>query len=554
MPNALQTGVAGLSSHSQWLDVIGNNIANINTVGYKARRAVFADLVYQSLRGGTSGGDSGLGGINPVQVGSGSRVAQVALNTAQGNFESTGEALHLALDGAGFFVVQSPSGPLYTRAGAFGVDASGRLVDPATGYRVQRFGSLGDPDGTGPAFQIPGSQDIQIPLGATVPGRVTTQATLRGNLPASAQGPAAQLLQSADPLTAGGSPATAATLLSQLDVNTVDYAAGDSLTISGTDADGTAVSVTLAVTAATTLGDLVTAIDGAFPSATAAIDANGRLQLQAAATGPAFLSLAINDAPGNTGASSFHAAPLVVAVNGRNADTFASELPVYDARGQAHNVQLTFERQSDGSWNLRANLPPSAGTVIDGRIDGLQFTNDGRFALVAGAGAGTAELTFQFAGTSTPQSLTVNFGAPGTFEGLTNLAANASFSTTQDGYGVGSLLAVQVDGDGIVRGVASNGVQVTLAQLAVAGFPNAAGLDAVGQNYFSASASSGAVSVGAAAAGGRGAVASQQLEQSNVDLAYEFTRLIVAQRGFSANARTITVADEMLRELTGLIQ
>jgi flagellar hook protein FlgE len=553
MANALQTGVSGLNSHSQLLDVIGNNIANINTTGYKAKRAVFSDLLYQTLRSGTGGTPGSIGGSNPSQVGSGSRVSQIAVNTTQGNFESTSDPLNVAIDGDGMFVVQSPLGPLYTRAGAFGIDESGILVDPGTGYRVQRFGSLGDPNGTGPAFQVPGSNDIRIPLGAIVAGKATTAASISGNLPSSSRGALAQALQTVDPLTAGGTPVTATTLLNQLDLNTVDYVAGDALTISGTDSDGSPVLLTVPVGPTTTMGDVVNAINSAYSSATASLDANGRLHLTADATGPSFLSFALNDDVGNTGSTSFQNSGMIVSQQGKDADV-RGEFQVFDSRGAGHNVQLAFEKQVDGTWNLTASMPNGAGTIIDGQVNGIRFTDDGKFALVSGSGVGTAALTMQFAGQSSPQTINLTFGTPGTYDGLTNVATEAILTSDQDGYGVGSLLTVQIDGDGVIRGIASNGVQVPLAQLAIASFPNQGGLEARGQSYMAASVNSGSVVLGAASAGGRGSVVSRQLEQSNVDLAYEFTRLIVAQRGFSANARTITVADEILRELTGLVQ
>jgi flagellar hook protein FlgE len=124
---------------------------------------------------------------------------------------------------------------------------------------------------------------------------------------------------------------------------------------------------------------------------------------------------------------------------------------------------------------------------------------------------------------------------------------------TPDGFPPGELAEVQVDTDGKVYGLASNGIKIPLAQLAIASFRNTDGLVAIGNNYYTGSLASGAAEIGSAL-GSRGAVRSGQLEGSNVDLALEFTRLIIAQRGFSANSRTITVTDEILQELTSIIR
>ena len=213
MANALITGVSGLNSHQRMLEVIGNNLANLNTTAFKSRRTLFADMLYETVRA-ASGGSNGQGGVNPAQVGSGAKVARIDLQFQQGNFETTGGELDFALQGNGFFIVNDGTQNLYTRAGAFGVDDQGRLVDPGTGYLVQRFDGVGEPDGINPAFQVPGDSSIHIPFGAVIPGGATSTAQLRGNLPSTAQGPVSQLSSSFSPWESGGSAVTAGTLLS----------------------------------------------------------------------------------------------------------------------------------------------------------------------------------------------------------------------------------------------------------------------------------------------------------------------------------------------------
>jgi flagellar hook protein FlgE len=124
----------------------------------------------------------------------------------------------------------------------------------------------------------------------------------------------------------------------------------------------------------------------------------------------------------------------------------------------------------------------------------------------------------------------------------------------QDGFAAGFLTGMSVAPTGVIEGVFTNGRTIALAQLAIAGFSNPNGLNREGRNYFSVSSNSGQPQIGAAGSGGRGAVVQGQLENSNVDLALEFTRLIVAQRGFQVNARTVTVSDEVLQELASIIR
>src|SRR5207247_144492 len=126
--------------NQEMLNVIGNNLANSNTTGYKAQSVNFADLIYQNLTDGTSASGNSVGGTNPIQIGSGARVASISANLQQGSLQSTGNALDLALQGNGFFCARNGAAINYTRAGSFGVDADNYLVDPSTGYRVQRFG------------------------------------------------------------------------------------------------------------------------------------------------------------------------------------------------------------------------------------------------------------------------------------------------------------------------------------------------------------------------------------------------------------------------------
>lgn len=206
MGNSLLTGVSGLIAHQRLLEVVGNNLANINTTGFKSQRTLFSDLLYQTIRPAANASSGDVGGTNPNQIGSGVKVAQISHKFSQGNLEPTGGQFDYALQGDGVFVVNDGQQDLYTRAGSFAVDAFNQLVDPATGFRVQRFGDLGEPDGVNPGFQVPGDNGIVVPIGSSIPGQVTSSLSLAGNLSAQLTGPQAEVLISASPFETSGSP------------------------------------------------------------------------------------------------------------------------------------------------------------------------------------------------------------------------------------------------------------------------------------------------------------------------------------------------------------
>jgi flagellar hook protein FlgE len=262
----------------------------------------------------------------------------------------------------------------------------------------------------------------------------------------------------------------------------------------------------------------------------------------------------MSNTAGNTGVTGFAGNPSIVTTTGADGDTVEASMEVFDERGGSHFVNLTFQKQVDGSWNINASINPADGTITDGSVTGIRFNTDGSFASIDGTGAGDANLTFQFAGALAPQTMSLTMGSSGEFDGMTELAMSASLAAQHDGYAPGSLVGVQMRSDGILEGVTSNGFTFPLAQLSIASFLNPNGLSAQGDNYFAPTLASGDVEIGAALSGSRGSIRGGQLEQSNVDIALEFTRLIVAQRGFSANARTIRVTDQVLEELTNLIR
>ena len=180
MSTALFTAVTGLQAHQRRLDVVANNIANVNTIGYRGSRMVFQDLFSQTLQGG-SGPVNGFGGTNPMQVGLGVQIGSIDVNHTQGSLFSTGVSSDLAIQGNGFFVLSDGNGTVYSRDGSFTLNSNGVLIDPATGLVVQ--GYLADGTGTIPANAV--LTDLVIPVGATGIVRATTAADMIGNLHAN---------------------------------------------------------------------------------------------------------------------------------------------------------------------------------------------------------------------------------------------------------------------------------------------------------------------------------------------------------------------------------
>jgi flagellar hook protein FlgE len=347
--------------------------------------------------------------------------------------------------------------------------------------------------------------------------------------------------------------ATGTTLLNSLDNNTAKYQAGDSLLIQGTTTNGTAVNATLNVNGTTTLADLVNAINANFAGSKASLTGNGNLVVTANATGPSKLALTKTDASSDKGGTTWVNQSLAVTATGKNGDTATTGIQFYNAQGSPYTLTLTFQKQANNTWNLTGSIPASDGTMVNGVISGITFNANGAFSQVTGAG-GAASMTIALTGQAAPLTIKFNLGSSQGFNGLTQVGSDTTAAaTSQNGYGAGTLSNVTIDQSGIVNGVFTNGQVLQIAQLAIASFADPEGLTREGDNYFSLSSESGPALIGAGKTGGRGSVQQGQLEDSNVDVALEFTKLIIAQRGFELNAHSITAGDQVLQDLVNII-
>lgn len=643
MASSLYSALSGLQVHQQWIDVLGNNLANSNTPGFKTSRASFADAMSQTLRP-ASGPVGQNGGVNPMQIGLGVRMSDVDRDFRQGALTSTGRIFDLALEGRGFFALQDAGQRVYSRVGSFGLDLDNNLVDQSTGARV-----LG-----------PTGQPVNLDVEGLFPPSATGAIELRGNLPAVVSGPLAEVLTGntglkegqpanlvattpgpyavapgatytmevtvsngapqfvsvtdadldgfltaadiateidgledlsasvaggliqvatdrtgssvtlkADSGSAGSDLAaliglptsqttgsetdvTATTDLNSLPGNLEDYQPGDAIEVSGVDTDGTPVSGTFVYdTDGTTVNELVDFIGGLYQDAQVSLNASGQIVVEAQTAGESDLVLTLQDDSGAAGRTQWSQYAVSVTTQGTGPDRVVTSTEVYDPAGVAHTMTLAFERQVDGTWTATASVPDGEGEVTSDPIEGIQFAEDGS---PQGLGAVDGLVTVLFQGQSAAQTIDLGFGQDGTFDGITQFGGQTNLVVdSQDGYGDGELANLSVREDGVIDGFYTNGQTRTLGQVGVATFVNEEGLAEVGGNYWVETAGSGAAALAAGEVGGAGSVIGSTLENSNVDTAEQFVRLIEAQRGFQANARVITTQNEVLSEMVNLI-
>lgn len=565
LTTALYTGLSGLDVNQTNLGVIGNNIANVNTVAFKSSRALFKPQFYVTDSAGTAP-DGESGGTNPSQHGLGATVAAIQKDFTPGSLQPTGKPTDLAIDGDGFFIVQGNSGQEFTRDGSFLLNSANQLVTSG-GQFVQGFAA----DKTGNI--IPGQlQNITIPLGSLTNAKATSNVTFQGNLNANgALATGASILNSSAMFLKGGSAWAGAmdgtVPLDQLS-STAGGAAifndGDVLTLQGVKGGRTLAARTYTVTAASTLGDLGTffqdalGIDTTVPSPVGG-PTPGATEMPSG--GGVMLTLT-----GNTGAdnaltlsgSSFTnqggASPLTFA-DGTDAlgntsdptgESVNTSIVVYDSLGTPLTVNITAALESKTSIGDTWRFYAQSADDTDGNLavgnGTLSFNTQGQ---LTGSTGTTISIDRANTGSGTPLVLKLDFG---NMTSLTSDKSNLTMSS-QDGSPIGTLNSFSIGADGSVVGSFSNGLTQTLGQTAVATFTNNLGLVDNGGNMYHASANSGVPIISAPQSLGAGAVRSGTLEMSNVDISKEFINMIISSTGFSAASKVITTSDQLMTEL-----
>ncbi len=539
--NSLTTGVSGLRNHQTMMDVIGDNIANVNSIGFKGSRVTFSDAFSQFVRYGTNPTATS-GGTNTFQSGLGMQVNSIDKNWNQGTFERTGISTDLGLQGSAMFILQKNGQRFYSRAGAFNFDANGLFVNSQNGAQV--MGKMAGLNGDIPSGN--NLEKITIDYSMKLPAATTKNISWNGNLKSSAP------VTRSEKYTETGN-LNSATLTGEAitDKNTIYDSDGNSYVFATsyakTGADAYDLSYTLKDSTGTTVLSSTTPTAVTFdPTTGAMVNMNGApaaaINITDAVKGInfSFDPTTVTQKASTTSVSS--------SVDANRIPTAAiGTLAIFDSLGNSHSLTLKFTKISDNNWKWTAAVPAGSG-ALTGNSGNVTFNTDGTLTSFTNS---TPSVNFTPTGGAASQIVKLDFGA--SFSGVTQTSGESTLSPlSQDGMAAASLLNLNVDNNGNVVGVFSNGESKNLAQIMLANFSNLNGLVATGDNLYKVSANSGAASVGEAGDATRTSVQSGSLEQSNVDLSIEFTKMIVAQRGFQANARVITTSDSLLQEITNL--
>ncbi|MBI5491398.1 MAG: flagellar hook protein FlgE [Deltaproteobacteria bacterium] len=550
MQTSLYTGISGLNANMSNLSVIGNNIANVNTVGFKGSRITFGDVLSQTLTGGSGTNQIGLG----VQVGS------IQKLFGQGAFETTGNSLDMAISGNGFYMVKDPvlSTRYYSRAGQFTTDKDGYVINPE-GLRLQGYmaNSSGVLQNT--------LQDLQLST-QTVPPNATTSANLTANLDSNSPvtgyvftaGTNDNMRFSVD----GGTTWLTASLvtdggLSSGSANT-GATVGAAIKAALESVNGNADTYDVAYDDQT---GLFSVTNNTGNAGTLVLDWGNALSTSSTLLGFTASSGAL--AAGSTNTSDVAGGAFTLAKAGETSN-FSTPVTVYDSLGNSHVVTLYFRKDSLGSvgnswdWYAVVDAADSTSGATEVQAQGtVAFNTSG--ALYSESPVTYPTGGFNFTGGALQnQLISLDFGTSiaqaGTgMDGTTQYGTNSAVSMlTQDGYSSGSLQRTSIDQSGVISGIFTNGIEMTLGQVILADFPSTMGLSNEGMNLYSETYDSGQPLIGAPGTSGRGLVQSSTLELSNVDLAQEFVNMITAQRGFQANSKVITTTDELLAELVNL--
>jgi len=475
LTSGLFSGISGLSALGNSMTVIGDNIANVNTVGFKESRVTFQDVLSQTVA--TTAGSA--------QVGRGTSLAEISSSFAQGSFESTNSSTDLAIGGSGFFIVRDPgsaNNEFYSRAGEFRFDKDGNFVNPSS--YICRGWKLDETTG----------QD---------------------------QGTITDITMSS--FTSSPSETSLMTMIMNLDSGAVNSTTGSNTALSGVwdgaDADGVFLADSSSVYQ-TTLK--------VYDSLGSTHDVTVYLDKGESATDPVWEYIVTTN-PSEDFRTVTQADQKGLLARGTIEFNGASG----DISGGVNSITCSLN-DGDGTWTALTNADATS--------------NGGYFSVPAEFIAGS------------PANIGLNFGTR--FNGT--VWANNALSTSQyasasttvfqsaDGYGAGDLQSVSVGTDGVITGQYSNGQVLPLYRVALAKFQNEQGLYKVGGNLFRETRLSGDPITGKPGSNGLGSISPNSLEQSNVDLATEFVKMITTQRGYQANSKIITTIDQMLAEIIQL--
>ena len=565
--NSLFSGVSGLKNHQAMMDVIGNNISNVNTIGYKGSRVTFSDTFNQFIKAGTNPTDTS-GGTSSFQVGLGMKINSIDRNWNQGTFERTGITTDLALQGSGMFILKSNGQQFYTRAGSFNFDATGKLVN-TNGAIVQ--GKVADGLGRIPAGTT--LQDIKIDKNLRLPAVKTTETSWGGNLQSSSTTIRTDIVELVGNLKKE-SPASAQTYPGGA-FNAADPTTYNVNTIYNKDGNPYQLWSYYTETAATpgvwtyhyeirdnTGAALATPVTGTqaltFDATTGACTTN---QISIITDSTANPGVNIDYKLNFSSLSNLVADTNVISRidKGETPEPVLGSVTIYDSLGNPHTLSLTFNHIDNNRWSWKAEVPSTSGTLSSNSSGEIYYNPSGTIQSVWQGGNQVTStppvpaITFTPASGAEAQIINLNFGLDTSGVTQTNLTSQIA-ALSQNGSASAALSNLNIDQYGNIIGIFSNGNSRTLAQIMVSTFNNLNGLVSVGDNMYNVAANAGDPRIDTPGENSVTTIQSGALEQSNVDLSEEFTKMIVSQRGFQANARVVTTADSLLQEITNLIR
>lgn len=566
MMRSLYSGVAGLKTHQTRMDVIGNNIANVNTTAYKSSSMTFSELMSQTTQKASgANATTGVGGTNAKQIGLGVKAG--AINTAittQGSAQSTGNPFDIMITGDNFFVVSNGSENFFTRDGSFYVDGAGNLAMTSTGYNVMGWGvdeTTGNiKQDTVTALRIMSAANM------TYPPEATTKANISGILDendkdvTSANGKTVNL----NFFDARGYSYTAKFTFKQsggdktneysMELNKILDSTGAEIDISklkfgnrsqqkmetkvtlNTDAykwDGKVLKTKDGTTEVANLADIFKA-DGSL--ITPADDAAAQKQQKALD--------AIAKAYGYEGSTDEFLNLYITSTANKD-----KQLTIQDLLGNMMAGKTTDVLPADGSAITMEGRYFEGTTVVFNKDTG-KLESVGGSTTNLNVNAAFSALGGNFSDVTIDLSECTNYDNKGT---STIGATSGDLDGLGTGRRLGDMIGVSIQKDGMIYASYDNGMTKLLGQIATAAFANASGLEKEGDNLYSATLNSGEFDgIGVDITAGGGYMSTGHLEMSNVDLSSEFTEMITTQRGFQANSRIITVSDTLLEELTNL--
>lgn len=549
MMRSMYSAVSGLKTHQTRMDVIGNNIANVNTVAFKSSSVTFSDILYQTTSNASgANATTGTGGVNAKQIGLGTTAAATKVSiTSAGASETTGNPFDIRLtdkNSTNFFIVNNGSENVFTRSGSFYVDGSGNLCMSSTGYTVMGW-------------------QVDETTGEI---RKDTVSALR-------------IMQEKN-LTSAPEATTQATIAGVLDENDADVKsdAGKVMNLNFYDNLGYQYTAKFAIKA--------TAKDGEYTvELTSILDSNNKNITEG------FTQAQMKEIFGNTDTETTIASySTTLAGCGYTYDPTTGELKTADAAatvvkinkdgtladGSGKTIKDVFG-VSDGNLKNIQNSAQANNTDYEFKdvknADGthsyqvvkksatnlLKFnTEDGKFSSIGGGTNKSVELnlnTTSLNANGNFANINVDFSQCLNYSGKSTIGADAGAvdGTTGKGRKLGAMTGIYIDTSGRIYGTYDNGNTELLGQIAVAQFSNASGLEKVGESCYRTTLNSGEFDgIGVEISADGSSMTTGELEMSNVDLSSEFTSMITTQRGFQANSRVITTSDTLLEELVNL--